>query len=155
MEERNIPKSIKWQSNESGWKLDDLEATINFGVQLSSILQNTSLVLLEGPLGAGKTSLIKGIGKGFEITEPITSPTFALSQHYLNSKRPLFHLDLYRLEEPASANEFFLSEEEEANQINALMVIEWPSRLTLNLKEAWNIKLDYYSGGRLIQVQSP
>ncbi len=156
MKKIKIPNSIKWESSQSGWILDDLEATINFGKALSQNLQDEKLLLLEGPLGAGKTSLIKGIGKGFEIDEPITSPTFALAHHYLQSKKPLFHLDLYRLEDSQAANELFFAEEEEANNIKALMVIEWPSRLSINLDEAWSLKLDYFqNGGRVIQLQFP
>tara|TARA_B100000131_G_C17964503_1_gene551795 strand:+ start:452 stop:928 length:477 start_codon:yes stop_codon:yes gene_type:complete len=155
MKKLKIPDSIKWESSQSGWILDDLEATIKFGEALSKNLAHVKILLLEGPLGAGKTSLIKGIGKGLGINEPITSPSFGLAHHYLNSKRTLFHLDLYRLEQPAAANEFFYEEEEEANDLKALMVIEWPSRLSINLHEALYIKLKYLdSGGRLIQVNS-
>ncbi len=156
MKKIKLPDSIQWQSSQSGWILDDLDATIAFGEALSHILQDATLLLIEGPLGAGKTSLIKGIGKGFGIDEPITSPTFALAHHYLNSKKALVHLDLYRLEDPISANELFFAEEEEANNLNALMVIEWPSRLNLKLQEEWHIELQYSSGGgRIIKLQSP
>ncbi len=156
MSKISFPNSIKWQSSESGWILDDLKATLDFGEALSKNLLNATLLLLDGPLGAGKTSLTKGIGKGFGITEPITSPTFALAHHYLNSQKPLFHLDLYRLEDPVAANELFFEEEEEAKHCKALMVIEWPSRLTINLNEAWYLKLKYSSSkGRIIQLKSP
>ena len=67
------------------------------------------------------------------ITEPITSPTFALATP--PGKPQLVHLDLYRLEHPASADELFL-QEEEARAAGALMAVEWPERLSLNLPEA-------------------
>ena len=73
-----------------------------------------AILLLSGPLGAGKTSLVQGLAEGLGITEPITSPTFALAQHYPQGEPQLVHLDLYRLEQPASADELFLQEEEEA-----------------------------------------
>ena len=61
-----------------------------------------------------------------DSTEPITSPTFALAQHYPQGEPKLVHLDLYRLEQPASADELFLQEEEEASATGALMAVEWP-----------------------------
>ena len=93
-----VPKSTVWQSNESGWILKGLEATIAFGVSLNKVLKDFDILHLEGPLGSGKTSLVKGIAKGLGINEPITSPSFALAHHYLSGQRVLFHLDLYRLE---------------------------------------------------------
>ena len=79
------------------------------------------------------------------IKEPITSPTFPLSQHYQSGSPPLIHIDLYRIEEPNAANEFFLQEEEESKAMGALMVIEWPERLSLPMTDAWRGKLEYTS----------
>jgi len=84
------------------------------------------------------------------IDEPITSPTFALSQHYPQGQPPLVHLDLYRLERPAAADDLFLQEEEEAREMGAILVVEWAERLSLMLPEAWRLKLSHQSdGGRL------
>ena len=69
---------------------------------------------------------MQGIAKELSISEDITSPTFALSHHYNSGKIPLIHLDLYRLENSSMAKEFYLAEEEEANQTQAILVIEWP-----------------------------
>ena len=79
----------------------------------------SALLLLQGDLGAGKTCLVQGLAQALGIAEAITSPTFALAQHYegrLADGRPtrLVHLDLYRLELPAAADELFAQEEEEA-----------------------------------------
>ena len=147
---------ITKHSNQSSWLLKQENDTIKFGKYLAKSLENKQILLLEGPLGAGKTSLVKGIAQGLSIKEPITSPSFALSHHYLSGTRVLIHLDLYRLEEPIAANELFFAEEEQAKHLKALMVIEWPSRLTIDLNEAWYIKLQYSSKhGRIIQIQSP
>ena len=89
--------------------------------------------------------MVKGIAKSLRIKEPITSPTFALSQHYPSGSPPLIHLDLYRIEEKNAANEFFLQEEEESKAMGALMVIEWPERLSLPIPDAWIGKLEYSS----------
>ena len=150
-----IPTMITNHSNESKWILKNHASTIKFGESLAQELSSIKVLLLEGPLGAGKTSLVKGIGKGLEISEQITSPTFALSHHYLQGKRALFHLDLYRLEEPNAANELFLQEEEMSNQYNGLLVIEWPSRLTISIDNACKICIMYLANeGREIQIMS-
>ena len=128
--------------------LDKPESTMSLGSTLTKKFPNLSILLLYGPLGAGKTTLVKGIAKSLRIEEPITSPTFPLSQHYPLGSPPLIHLDLYRIEETNAANEFFLQEEEESKAIGALMVVEWPERLSLPLPAAWRGKLEYSLGNK-------
>ena len=103
--------------------VENLKETLNLGIKLSYNLNPQSIVLLQGPIGAGKTSFVQGIAKGLSISENITSPTFALSHHYNSGKIPLIHLDLYRLVNESSAKELFLSEEEEAIQRLSLIHI--------------------------------
>ena len=151
-----VPKLTEGQSNFSIWILKDLKDTIAFGENLIEKLPTIKFLLLDGPLGAGKTSLVKGIAKGLGITEPITSPTFPLAQHYLNGHKALFHLDLYRLESKNSANELFLQEEEEIRALNGVMVVEWAERLSLKIQDAWIAKLEYTNNNeRLIKLFSP
>ena len=100
--------------------VENLKETLNLGKKLSQKLNPHSIVLLKGPIGAGKTSFVQGIAEGLSIPEDITSPTFALSHHYNSGKIPLIHLDLYRLESISSAKEVFFSEEEEALQSQAV-----------------------------------
>ncbi len=155
LEQIKIPHIFPKHSSQSSWVLKEEADTIKFGKCLVNSLKNKEIILLNGPLGAGKTSLVKGIAEGLSIKEPITSPTFALSNQYLHGKRALIHLDLYRLEDPLSANELFIQEEETANIFKALMVIEWPSRLTIQLKDACKLNLQYLAnGGRTITLQS-
>ena len=135
--------SFAQQTNNLCWTLDKPESTMAFGSTLTKKIPDLSILLLNGPLGAGKTTLVKGIARSLGIEEPITSPTFALSQHYPSGSPPLIHIDLYRIEESNAANEFFLQEEEESISIGALMIIEWPERLTLQISDAWTGKLDY------------
>ena len=118
--------SFAQQTNNFCWTLDKPESTMSLGSTLTKIFPDLRILLLNGPLGAGKTTLVKGIAKSLKIQEPITSPTFPLSQHYPLGSPPLVHLDLYRIEEKNAANEFFLQEEEESKAIGALMVVEWP-----------------------------
>ena len=146
--------SLIRQSTDRSWILKDLEATRALGRWLVTQPQPPSLLLLEGPLGAGKTSLVQGVATALSIEEPITSPTFALSQHYPQGTPPLVHLDLYRLELPAAADDLFLQEEEEALAMNALLIVEWPERLSLPLLDAWRVTLAHRNdGGRLATLK--
>ncbi len=135
--------SFAQQNNNYCWTLDKPESTMTLGSRLTKKFPNLSILLLFGPLGAGKTTLVKGIAKSLRIHEQITSPTFPLSQHYPLGSPPLIHLDLYRIEEPNAANEFFLQEEEESKAMGAIMVVEWPERLSLPMPDAWRGKLEY------------
>jgi tRNA threonylcarbamoyladenosine biosynthesis protein TsaE len=126
--------------------LADAAATHAFGRQLAARLSPGSTLLLQGDLGAGKTCLVQGLAAGLGITEPITSPTFALAQHYPlpgggGGGGGLVHLDLYRLELPAAADELFAQEEEEARALGALLAVEWPERLSVLPADCWRIQL--------------
>src|SRR5947208_13187912 len=76
------------------------EETIALGRELRSLLAPPKLVVLRGDLGAGKTTLVKGIAEGFEAAsqEDVTSPTFTLIHEYRGPSATLFHIDLYRVE---------------------------------------------------------
>ncbi len=149
--------SFAQQTNNFCWTLDKPESTMSLGSTLTKKFPDLSILLLNGPLGAGKTTLVKGIAKSLRIQEPITSPTFPLSQHYPFGSPPLIHLDLYRIEEQNAANEFFLQEEEESKAMGALMVVEWPERLSLPMPDAWKGKLEYSSNNqtRVFQLMPP
>ena len=124
-------------------ELLDATATQALGQELASQLPPGSILLLFGDLGAGKTCLVQGLALGLGIDEPITSPTFALAQHYQgNGGRALVHLDLYRLELAAAADELLAQEEEEALALGALMAVEWPERLSVLPPEAWQVRLE-------------
>ena len=134
----------------------NLSETLNLGEKLSQELNPQSIVLLQGPIGAGKTSFVQGIAKGLCITEDITSPTFALSHHYSSGKIPLIHLDLYRIENISSAKEVFFSEEEEAFRSQAILVIEWPELIEPLIENFWKIKIKYAKNfGRDYEIRDP
>ena len=136
--------------------VENLKETLNLGEKLSRKLNPQSIVLLKGPIGAGKTSFVQGIARGLSISEDITSPTFALSHHYSSGKIPLIHLDLYRLENSYSAKEVFLSEEEEALQNKAILVIEWPELIEPLIKDFWKIEISYSKNyGRNYLIRDP
>ena len=149
--------SPEGQSTESRWVLENLAATHRLGQTLARRLPAGAVLLLRGELGAGKTSLVQGLAQAMDIHEPITSPTFALAQHYPEGEPALVHLDLYRLERPEAADDLFLQEEEEAKTVNALLVVEWPERLSLKLTDAWNLSLEHLPSdqGRIATLQTP
>jgi tRNA threonylcarbamoyladenosine biosynthesis protein TsaE len=117
------------------------------------------ILLLSGGLGAGKTCLVQGLAAELGIDEAITSPTFALAQHYQGqgSAGPtaLVHLDLYRLELAAAADDLFAQEEEEAAALGALLAVEWPERLGFWPQGAWQVELQLEGEGRLALVTRP
>src|SRR3989449_8508496 len=78
------------------------EETIALGRKLASMLAPPRLVLLRGDLGAGKTTLVKGIAQGFQAAseEDVTSPTFTLVHEYRGPSATLYHIDLYRVDTP-------------------------------------------------------
>ncbi|UQS81653.1 tRNA (adenosine(37)-N6)-threonylcarbamoyltransferase complex ATPase subunit type 1 TsaE [Bombilactobacillus folatiphilus] len=95
--------------------------TINFGTQLAHYLQAGDLILLDGDLGAGKTTLTQGVARGLGIKRPVKSPTFTLIREYQQGKYPLYHMDMYRLEN-SSAEELGLQEYFNGDGI---VIIEW------------------------------
>ena len=136
--------------------VENFTETLNLGKKLSHKLNPQSIVLLKGPIGAGKTSFVQGIAKGLSISEDITSPTFAISHHYSCGKIPLIHLDLYRIKDISSAKEVFFSEEEEAIQRQAILVIEWPELIETVIENYWKIEISYAKNyGRHYEIRDP
>jgi tRNA threonylcarbamoyladenosine biosynthesis protein TsaE len=110
------------------WISDGVVNTFDLGEQVGAQLVGGEILLLSGPLGAGKTVFVKGIGAGLGLDPAeLTSPTFTLVNPY-SGRLTLYHIDLYRLDEGASAahavdlDELLMNEE-------AVLVIEWAERL--------------------------
>jgi tRNA threonylcarbamoyladenosine biosynthesis protein TsaE len=111
------------------------EETIAFGRTLASILSAPKLVLLRGDLGAGKTTLVKGIAAGFEAAaeEDVTSPTFTLVHEYRGPKANLFHIDLYRIDTPRELDTLAL---DDLRSENSILLVEWGEKFPLLLSES-------------------
>ncbi|WP_250121457.1 tRNA (adenosine(37)-N6)-threonylcarbamoyltransferase complex ATPase subunit type 1 TsaE [Chroococcidiopsis sp. CCMEE 29] len=110
------------------FSLPDVEATRSLGMSLGQSLPAGSVILLEGDLGSGKTTLVQGIGEGLGITEPIVSPTFTLINEY-KGRLPLYHLDLYRLQ-PEEIAALHLETYWEGVEFElGIMAIEWAEKL--------------------------
>lgn len=109
--------------------LPDAQKTHQLGKSLGQLLTIQSVVLLDGELGAGKTTLVQGIGVGLGILEPIVSPTFNLINEYFEGTIPLYHLDLYRLS-PQEVSTLYPETYWEGVEVHpGITVIEWASRL--------------------------
>ena len=103
--------------------LNDDEATRALGEKLGASLQPGDILLLEGDLGAGKTTLTQGLAKGLGVTEFVNSPTFVIINEYFTGRLPLYHMDLYRVEEEAQLYDLGV---EEYFYGNGVCVVEWP-----------------------------
>ena len=136
--------------------LKNLSETISFGKDFVANLKPKSIIILKGPIGAGKTSFVQGIGQGLYIKESITSPTFALSHHYESGSMYLIHMDLYRIESSLSAKELFIEEEEELEANNGLLIVEWPELIEPILETYWKIEINYAPrDGRNFNIYEP
>lgn len=133
--------------------LADAQATRKLGRMLGEFLPAGSVVLLEGELGAGKTTLVQGIGEGLGIKDLIDSPTFTLINEYYQGRLPLYHLDLYRLqggEIEAIAPEIYWEGVEVTPGITA---IEWSQRLSYKPPHYLKIQLvDSVEQGRYANI---
>ncbi|MBR1581804.1 MAG: tRNA (adenosine(37)-N6)-threonylcarbamoyltransferase complex ATPase subunit type 1 TsaE [Bacilli bacterium] len=105
-------------------KTNTKEETLELGKKLSNFLFKGSVVLLCGDLGAGKTTLTKGIGKGLGVEEEINSPTFNILKCYFNKTLNLYHIDAYRLEDVPEENKNIGLEE--VIDGDGCAIIEWP-----------------------------
>ncbi|MEE8823626.1 tRNA (adenosine(37)-N6)-threonylcarbamoyltransferase complex ATPase subunit type 1 TsaE [Lentilactobacillus sunkii] len=101
--------------------VDSAEQTMSIGQKLADFLQPRDLILLDGDLGAGKTTFTKGLAKGLGITRPIKSPTFTIIREYQDGRIPLYHMDVYRLEE-GGGDDLGLEEYFNGDGVN---VVEW------------------------------
>ncbi len=104
--------------------------TRRIGGQLAPLLRAGDVLLLQGELGAGKTCLAQGIGRGLRVKEPVKSSSFVLVNEY-TGRLKVYHADLFRLDEPAEVAGLALEE----NSADGLLLIEWPERALAELPD--------------------
>lgn len=120
---------MKAFAREKRFRTRSVAGTIALGETIAEMLMPTPrMVVLRGEVGAGKTTLVKGISEalGAAVEEDVTSPTFTLVHEYVGPKVHVFHLDLYRLETEEQIA--VLGLEEMSSQANALVLVEWGER---------------------------
>lgn len=126
---------------------DSAEATQFVAHTLSKHLHPGMCILLEGDLGAGKTTFVGGVGKAIGIEETIASPTFNILKCYFDSKPPLYHIDAYRLEDQnidLGLEEFI--------EGNGVCFIEWPQYISPILPEEFLRISFYHKGGNQREI---
>ncbi|HOW83166.1 MAG TPA: tRNA (adenosine(37)-N6)-threonylcarbamoyltransferase complex ATPase subunit type 1 TsaE [Spirochaetota bacterium] len=129
------------------------EETLMFGEKFGRDLKKGDVVALTGDLGAGKTIIAKGIAMGMDIIEDITSPTFTLMEIY-DGHIPLYHFDLYRIENESELDLLYFEEYWENGGIS---VIEWADRAGSRLPDnTIRINIEYIDeNSRRIVIERP
>lgn len=123
---------------------------LRFGEMIAKRIPPGSVVFLHGDLGAGKTTLAKGIISGLGCPDTVTSPTYTLVERYSVANALLFHFDLYRLKTP---QELELIGIRDMLDGEAISIFEWPERGVGILPEAdINITIEISESGRVVEV---
>lgn len=128
------------------WTTNSAEETMQVGREVAVMLKPPKLLILRGDLGAGKTTLVKGIAAGLGAAEEsgVTSPTFTLVHEYAGGSAMLYHLDLYRLEKERELEALGIDEMQRAD---ALVLIEWGEKFpSIAARAEGEIAIEYAGG---------
>jgi tRNA threonylcarbamoyladenosine biosynthesis protein TsaE len=111
------------------WTCRSVEETFELGARVGACLKGGEIILLDGPLGAGKTVFTKGLASSLGLdSDDVTSPSFTLVNHYKEARLPFYHIDLYRLSAGAAAAHA-VDLDELLTDEQAIVVIEWAERM--------------------------
>ena len=114
------------------------------GRRLAPLLRPGDLVLLTGPLGAGKTTLAQGIGAGLGVAGPVLSPTFVIARVHRDGRMPMVHVDAYRLGSVDEVDDLDL----DASLAESVTLVEWGTGLVEGLADDWlEVRIDRAAGG--------
>ena len=134
------------------YSIADVEQMENFGEILAKILRPGQIVYLRGELGVGKTTIMRGVLKGYGHTGTVKSPTFTLVESYAYKEHQLYHFDLYRLQTPSELEAIGFRDYLNAEDY---CFIEWPERGEGALPGAnIDIKIEYADIGRTVRIDS-
>lgn len=135
--------------------LADAAATEAFGAQLAGLVRPGDVIALSGQLGAGKTSIARGLLAALGLAGEAPSPSYAIVQPYTppEVRFPVLHVDLYRIEHADEAEELGLDDA----RYDSLLVVEWPERLPDHWwRDALWLTLDMgQEGGRVLTAKVP
>ena len=115
----------------------------DWGVRLGRQITSPIVITLAGDLGAGKTTLARAICEGYGVTDDVTSPTFAIVHEYSSPRAPVYHLDLYRLQDEHELQNIGW---DDVLRGEALVLIEWPERAAGRLPDHLPIELRHVPG---------
>lgn len=130
--------------------VSDETAMQMLGKRIANLSKPGEIIFLQGNLGAGKTTLIRGFLRYFGITGPIKSPTFTLVETYQTKSLYLFHFDLYRIKQPNELLEIGLTD---YFTEDAICLIEWPEKAIAylpNPSQYWQIEIPDKGEGRWV-----
>jgi tRNA threonylcarbamoyladenosine biosynthesis protein TsaE len=128
------------------------EEMFNLGKKVGAICTAGDLILLNGPLGAGKTVFVQGVGAALGI-EDVTSPTFVISRIY-KAKLPLIHVDVYRLLEAGKASLYLDDLDLDSPREESVTVIEWGGEESARLSdERLEITIDRSNDVRQVEIK--
>jgi tRNA threonylcarbamoyladenosine biosynthesis protein TsaE len=132
--------------------LEDEAATVRLGAALAKAARPGDVIMLSGPLGVGKTALARGLIEALGHNGEVPSPSFAIVQPYEELDPPVFHVDLYRIEDPAEIEELGLD-----SAADAVLVVEWPERAgEVVWPEALSLSLEFgRNGDRILTAGVP
>ena len=126
--------------------LKDEDATAELGARLAGVAEPGDVISLSGPLGVGKTALARGFIGALGHQGDVPSPSFAIVQPYEELDPPVWHVDLYRIEQASEIDELGLD-----SAADAVLIVEWPERAGDNAwPEALVLSLDFASEGQRI-----
>ena len=129
----------------------DATAMVALGVEIGQSLQGGDVVLLEGDLGAGKTTLTRGILQAFGWQGAVKSPTYPIVEPYEQLGTPVYHFDLYRLD---GVDELEALGYRDYLRADSIVLIEWSQRVpTLADMATVTIHIDYADTGRQVRIQ--
>ncbi|HEX5258634.1 MAG TPA: tRNA (adenosine(37)-N6)-threonylcarbamoyltransferase complex ATPase subunit type 1 TsaE [Sphingomicrobium sp.] len=103
--------------------LENEQATAAIGARLAAVVQPGDVITLSGPLGTGKTTLARGFIGALGCEEDVPSPSFAIVQPYEQLEPPVWHVDLYRIQQHSEIDELGLD-----SAADAVLLVEWPER---------------------------
>lgn len=136
-------------------QLPTFQTTQRLGQLMGKCLPAGAVLLLSGPLGSGKTSFTQGLGSGLGIQQTIDSPTFTLINEYVTGRIPLYHVDLYRLDETGTDSLYLETYWDGEEAEPGILVIEWAERLQYLPDNPITLGLAYSGTGRKAELNWP